>query len=73
MKGRFLAGRQHIDKEKVAAKAKAKADLNNLLDVGDETGYVEYLKLLKPNMAPEELQHFIELFRAERRRRAIDR
>jgi hypothetical protein len=73
MKKWLAGGSKHIDKAKLAAKAKAKADLANLLEVGDENGYVDYLKRLKPNMTPAELQNFIALFRAERQRQASGR
>ena len=73
MKKWLVGGSKDIDKEKVAARAKAKADLASLLEVGDEERYVDYVKRLKPNMTPAELRDFIELFRVERRRRASGR
>jgi hypothetical protein len=62
--------RKHIDAEKVAAKAKAKADLETLFETGNETEYVAFVKRIKPDMTPSELVGFIESFREQRWQRS---
>jgi hypothetical protein len=68
MKKWWFGERKHIDQDKVEAKAKARNDLRNLRETGDEEGYVAYIKALRPNVAPEELIRQIELFRELRRK-----
>ena len=58
--------RMHIDEEKVREKERVKRDLRDLLDKGDEEGYVAMLKALRPSITPEELVHLVHQFRAER-------
>ena len=72
MKRRWFGDRAHIDEEKVEARAKAIADMRELVESGDEKGYVEYVKRLKPDITAEELQQFIEMFRSERRKHPSD-
>lgn len=69
MKNWPFGERKHIDQEKLAAKAKAKEDLRHLMDIGDETGYVAYVKALNPNVSPGELARLIVLFREQRKQR----
>jgi hypothetical protein len=61
--------KKHIDEEKVAKKEQVKHNLRNLLDCGDERGYVALLQQLRPNIRPEELESLVERFRTERRNR----
>jgi hypothetical protein len=72
MKRRWFGDRAHIDEEKVAARAKARTDMRQLIETGDEKGYVEYVKRLKPEITAEELQQFIEMFHSERRKHPSD-
>ena len=57
--------KKHLDADKIQLKAKAKKDLRDLMDARDETGYVAYIKALKPDLSREELVRLIELFRQQ--------
>jgi hypothetical protein len=72
MKKWWFGERVHIDEEKIAARAKARVDMKRLIESGDEKGYVDYVKRLKPGMTAEELQQLIEMFHSERRRHPSD-
>jgi hypothetical protein len=72
MKRSWFGDRAHIDEEKVAARAKAIADMRELVESGDEKGYAEYVKRLRPEITAEELQQFIEMFHSERRKHPSD-
>lgn len=65
-------GKKHIDQEKVEAREQARKDLQRLLELGDEEGYVKFLKALRPDLKPEELSSLVEGFREERRNRSRD-
>jgi lysylphosphatidylglycerol synthetase-like protein (DUF2156 family) len=72
MKRRWFGDRAHVDEEKVNARAKARADMRELIESGDEKGYAEYVKRLKPDMTPAELQQLIAMFHSERRKHPSD-
>lgn len=65
-------GKKHIDQEKVDAKKQAGQDLRRLLELGDEEGYVNLLKALRPDLTPQQLVSFVEQFREERRKLSRD-
>jgi hypothetical protein len=68
MKKWWFGEKKHIDQDRLLQKKKAKEDLRALLEMRDETGYIAYLKLLNPDVSPEELVRLIELFRQECRK-----
>jgi hypothetical protein len=72
MKRRWFGDRAHIDEEKVAARAKARTHMKQLIESGDEKGFVDFVKRLKPDITPAELQQFIEMFHSERRKHPSD-
>jgi hypothetical protein len=69
MKKWWFGERKHVDQDKVQAKAKAKNDMRDLMDTGDEQAYVAYVKALRPKISPDELVRLIEFFREQRRQR----
>ena len=61
----WFGGRKQIDERKGQARATARKVLRELLNNGDEQGFSAYVKLLKPNVMPEEMQKLLKLFRDE--------
>lgn len=68
MKMRWPRGKKHIDEQKVQERKDAKVDMRSLLLCGDEKGYVELVKALRPETTPEELASLILRFREERKK-----
>jgi hypothetical protein len=68
MKRGWSDRRAYLDEEKIAARAKARADMQRLIESGDEQGYVGYIQRLKPDIALGEIEALIERFREERRK-----
>lgn len=69
MKKWWFGEKKHIDERKREAREKARRDLQQLIENGDEQGFVEYLKALKPDVTKEELIEFVKQFREERSRK----
>jgi len=67
MKMRWPGGKKHIDEQKVEARKAAKADIRSFLMCGDEQGYIELIKALRPDLTAEELVSLVSRFREERR------
>ncbi len=69
MKKWWFGQKKHIDEENRKARDKALRDLQQLIENGDEQGFVEYLKALKPDVTKEEMIELIRQFRDERSRK----
>jgi len=69
MKKWWFGEKKHIDERKREAREKARDDLQQLIEHGDEQGFVEYLKALKPDVTKEEMIELIRQFRDERSRK----
>jgi hypothetical protein len=67
MKMRWPRGKKNIDEQKVQERKEAKLDMRSLLLCGDEQGYVQLVKALRPETTPEELVSLVLRFREERR------
>lgn len=67
MKRKWFGDRAHIDEAKVEEKAKAKKELRQMIETGDEEGYIARIKMLRPDLSPGDLVRLIELFREQRR------
>ncbi len=65
----WFGEKKHIDERKREAREKARRDLQQLIENGDEKGFVEYLKALKPDLTRQELIEFVKQFRDELSRR----
>jgi len=69
MKKWWFGEKKHIDEQKRDAREKARRDLQQLIENGDEEGFVAYLKALKPDVTRRELIEFVKQFRDERARK----
>jgi hypothetical protein len=69
MKKWWFGEKKHIDQQKREARKKALTDLQQLIENGDEEGFVDYLKALKPDLTKQELIDFVKQFRDERSRK----
>ena len=69
MKKWWFGEKKHIDEQKRKAQEKALRDLRQLIENGDELGFVEYLKALKPDITRQELIDFVKQLRDERSRK----
>jgi hypothetical protein len=62
---RWWFGPRNKDEEKITAIAKAKRDFTLLLEREDESGFVRYVKELRPTITKDELLDAIETFREQ--------
>jgi hypothetical protein len=70
MRGIKWGAKKNIDQEKVKQNERNKQRIAELLETGDEEGYVELIKKLDPSVTPERLLSLIECFREERFQRS---
>ena len=61
---------KHLDQQKIETKRKTEKRLAELIESGDEVGYVALIKSANPNITPELLVSLIEQFRERRRQRS---
>jgi flagellar biosynthesis/type III secretory pathway protein FliH len=66
MKKWFFDKQDNRDREKLAKRAKARNELRQLMETGDEQGYKEYVKRLKPTVTDEEMEILIDQFHEQR-------
>jgi hypothetical protein len=62
---------KHLDPQRIEMKRKSEKRLSELLESGDEEGYVALVKSHQPNITPELLVSLIERFRERRRQRSL--
>ena len=72
MKHWWFGEKKHIDESKKKARAKAKNDLKELMENGDEVGYRNYVRLLKPKITDEEMERLVRIYHEERTRHPSD-
>jgi hypothetical protein len=62
---------KHLDHQRIEMKRKSEKRLAELIESGDEEGYVALVKSANPNVTPELLVNLIEQFRERRRQRSL--
>jgi hypothetical protein len=58
--------RDYIDQEKIEAKKKILGYIKELMERGDEQGYIELLRKLNPKISNEEIEERLTQFREQR-------
>ena len=64
---------KHLDQQRIELRRKTEMRLAELIESGDEEGYVALIKSANPNVTPELLVSLIEQFRQRRRQNASGR
>lgn len=64
---------KHLDQQRIELRRKTEKRLAELIESGDEEGYVALVKSANPSVTPELLVSLIEQFRERRRQNASGR